>query len=195
MPYATLQELAIAAQLGQLVSFPTDTVPALACKPEAAEQLFIAKARDSQKPLILMGAEATDLWPYVQGSAEEMAIWQAIATQYWPGALTLVLPASSACPRAMNPHSPTSLGIRVPAQDMARELLRHTGPLATTSANRSGQEALRDPEAIAQQFPTAQVLSPILVGGSGYAGSGQASTVVRWTGAGWQTLRLGAITL
>jgi L-threonylcarbamoyladenylate synthase len=90
----------------------------------------------------------------------------------------------------MNPQTPTSLGIRVPAHDLARAILRQTGPLATTSANRSGQAALLDPGAIAQQFPAAWVLDPSL---NPKPGSGQASTVARWTPMGWQILRQGAI--
>ena len=85
-----------------------------------------------------MAASAEDLWPYVQGSREELELWQQVAGDFWPGALTLVLPASEKVPVAMNPIDPTTIGVRVPDFPLARKILEQTGPLATTSANLSG---------------------------------------------------------
>ena len=69
MTQGTLEELVETVFAGKLVSFPTDTVPALATLPSKAQLIFAAKQRSQDKPLILMGAGATDLWPYVSGSA------------------------------------------------------------------------------------------------------------------------------
>src|SRR4028118_134472 len=113
-----------------IVSFPTDTVPALAARPDRSELIFAAKHRSQDKPLILMAASAEALWPYVQGSPAELKLWQQVAESYWPGALTLVLPASANVPAAMNPIDPSTIGVRVPASSVAIAILSQTGPLA-----------------------------------------------------------------
>ncbi len=188
MAQASLTELIVAAKSGNLVSFPTDTVPALAALPDRAELIFATKHRRADKPLILMGATPEDLWPYVSGTPEAMQIWQQVATTYWPGSLTLVLPASTAVPKTLNPTDPTTLGIRVPDCDLAYQILAQTGPMATTSANRSGQPPLISMVDIATEFPEVVTLEPTEI----KVGSGLPSTVVKWTGEGWQILRQGA---
>ncbi len=191
---ASIAELAAAAQAGQIISFPTDTVPGLAVLPALAAQLYEAKGRSPDKPLILLAAEAADLWPYVQGSDAEQNQWEAMAQTHWPGALTLVLPASGKHPPAMTPQSAKTLGIRVPNHALARQVLMATGPLATTSANRSGEPALASLAAIAQAFPQIAVLDPH-GDSSAQPLSGQPSTVMAWSNDQWQILRQGSIRL
>ncbi len=191
MTQVSLNELIIRAKSGHLVSFPTDTVPALAILPERAELIFAAKQRPADKPLILMGATAEDLWPYVSGTAAEKEIWQQIAETYWPGPLTLVLPASALAPKAMNPIDPSTLGIRVPNCELTCQILAATGPMATTSANRSGSPPLTTMASIAAAFPEVFTLKE----NQRKLGSGLPSTVAKWTGEGWQILRQGAINL
>ncbi|HEY9820970.1 MAG TPA: Sua5/YciO/YrdC/YwlC family protein, partial [Candidatus Sericytochromatia bacterium] len=94
MTQVSMSTLVAGALSGQLVSFPTDTVPALAVRPNYSELIFEAKQRSQEKPLILMGASPESLLPFVSGTAAELEIWQQVALQHWPGALTLVLPAS-----------------------------------------------------------------------------------------------------
>lgn len=192
MPQVVMSELIQAAIAGRVVSFPTDTVPALAVRPDQAEQIFITKQRGRDKPLILIAATAADLWPYVTGSPEEQQIWQQVAEHYWPGALTLVLPASDRLPGAVNPLDSSTLGIRVPNHSQAQAILAETGPLATTSANLSGSPPLETMAAIAAQFPQ---IATLAVEEATTTASGLPSTVVRWTGRGWKTLRQGAIVL
>lgn len=195
MPQVTLAELVEKAIANQVISFPTDTVPALAARPEQAGSIFLTKQRPADKPLILMGATLADLWDYVAGSPQERAIWQALAETYWPGALTLVLPASGRVPRAMNPLDPRTIGVRIPDHGTARQILSQTGCLATTSANLSGQLPLVDMAVIAKAFPDVWVLDsaplPILA----QTGSGSPSTVAQWTGEGWHILRQGSVKL
>lgn len=202
MPQVAFTELVAGAQSGKhLISFPTDTVPALAARPDCAGLIFAAKQREATKPLILMGATAADLWGYVQGSEAEQALWQETAAQYFPGAVTLVLPASDRLPTAMNPTDPTTIGIRVPNQAIARHILSQTGPLATTSVNRSGEPALTTLAEINAQFPEVLTLSPEELAALGrslgqanpMAASGVPSTVAQWTGSGWKILRQGAV--
>jgi L-threonylcarbamoyladenylate synthase len=183
-----------------LASFPTDTVPALAARPDQGDRIYAAKERPADKPLILMGATLDDLLPYVSGTEEEIAIWRQMAAQYWPGALTLVLPASDRVPPQMNPQQTGTLGIRVPDHALARHILAHTGPLATTSVNRSGQPALEDMRDIAAQFPELRLLSQTAIaalktelGNFPLTASGVPSTVIRWHPDGWEVLRQGSV--
>jgi L-threonylcarbamoyladenylate synthase len=193
MTQVTVEALIAGIRAGLLVSFPTDTVPALATLPEKAGLIFAAKQRSQDKPLILMGASGWDLWPYVAGNEIEYQIWQELADKYWPGGLTLVLPASAKVPKVMNPTDPTTIGIRVPASAIAQNILAQTGPLATTSANLSGQPALLTMAEIAAQFPDVLALTATECQGE-ITGLGVPSTVAKWTGMNWQILRQGAIT-
>jgi L-threonylcarbamoyladenylate synthase len=194
MTQVSLKDLIIGAQCGKVVSFPTDTVPALATLPEQAELIFVAKQRAQDKPLILMGGSVDQLWEFVKGSKEEFEIWQNIAQKYLPGALTLVLPASERVPKQMNPIDPTTIGIRVPRCAIAQTILTQTSPLATTSANLSGQPALLTMAEIDVQFPDVLTLAS-----SEYQQDipaiGIPSTVAKWTGKGWQILRQGIVEL
>lgn len=192
MSQVPLQELIAGAKAGQLVSFPTDTVPALAALPPCAPLIFEAKNRSLDKPLILMGAAPEDLWPFCQGTPEEQQIWQQVAKQHWPGMLTLVLPASPAVPKELNPQNPTSIGLRIPNCAIAQTILAQTGPLATTSANRSGHPALETLTEIAAEFPQVLTLKSDEFNPETSA-SGIPSTVARWTGKDWEVLRQGAV--
>ncbi|MBD2330127.1 L-threonylcarbamoyladenylate synthase [Alkalinema sp. FACHB-956] len=199
MPSVALSAFLEAARSGQhLLSFPTDTVPALAAKPEAAPLIYQAKERSFDKPLILMAGDMDDLWPYLLGSETDRATWQQTMEHYFPGALTLVLPASDRVPPQMNPRSPGTIGVRVPDNTVARSILRQTGPLATTSVNKSGQPALLDLTTIAQEFPEVFLPSPdalaeLQATPADLTASGIPSTVIRWTGTTWEVLRQGAI--
>ena len=171
---------------GGVVAMPTDTLPALAARPEAADHLWQLKGRSLEKPLILMGADAEQLWQAL--AIRPQAAWQP-ALRHWPGALTLVVPHTGPLAQRLHPARPTSLGLRVPNHDPTRALLRQSGPLATTSANRSAQPALLHPADIAKAFPQALLAGPL----PWSAPSGQASTVVAWQSRRWVTLRAGAV--
>jgi len=192
MTQVTLDALVAGAISGKIVSFPTDTVPALATRPDQSELIFIAKQRRPDKPLILMGDTTNTLLSFCQGTPAEMAVWQQVAEKYWPGALTLVLPASERVPRAMHPKDPTSIGLRIPKHPIARQILAQTGPLATTSANRSGRPPLLSMAEIAAEFPQVLTLSssdkPTVPPATEVP-----STVAKWNGLGWEILRQGAV--
>lgn len=188
----TLVEGAISGD--RIVSFPTDTVPALAAKPDRSELIFVAKRRSQDKPLILMAASAEALWPYVEGSPAELKLWQQVAGRYWPGALTLVLPASEKVPAAMNSIDRTTIGVRVPNFPLALKILEQTGPLATTSANLSGQRPRLSVAEIEALFPEVLTLVPSELP-TAITASSLPSTVAKWTGSNWEILRQGAIEL
>lgn len=203
MPQVSLDTLVDQVASGvALASFPTDTVPALAARPDRGDRIYAAKERPADKPLILMGADWADLAPYVVGTAAAQATWRQVTDRHWPGALTLVLPASDRVPPQMNPLGTGTLGIRVPNHPLARYLLARTGPLATTSVNRSGQPPLETMADIEAQFPQLLTLDPAAItaitqeiGPQPPLASGTPSTVVRWTGTDWEILRQGAVVL
>ena len=77
---------------GLPVIFQTDTLPAIGCLPKFSNVIYKFKKRDIDKPLILMGSEHEQLINYVHESAKKD--YENIASKYWPGALTIVIPAS-----------------------------------------------------------------------------------------------------
>jgi L-threonylcarbamoyladenylate synthase len=184
-----LDHLIIAAKEGNLISFPTDTLPALATLPACAKIIFEAKQRSQDKPLILMTGEIADLWQFTTGTEQETEIWRAVADRYLPGALTLVLPASELIPAVMNPLKNQTIGLRVPNCDVARSILRQTGALATTSANLSGEPALLAMAEISDKFPNVIALNQDL----NIPTIGQPSTVIEWKNNTWKILRQGAV--
>lgn len=175
-------------QAGAAVLFPTDTLVALAALPEHAGQIWQLKQRPPDKPLILMGANLPQLQAIagVQWPPEALQL----AQRHWPGALTLVLPAAGPLVQQLNPGG-TSLGLRVPACSMAQGLLQRSGPLATTSANRSGEPAASTAAEAARCLGAQAV--PLLGPVPWPAPSAQASTVVGWRGGRWQLLRAGSV--
>lgn len=186
-------ELIKGAITNRVVSFPTDTVPALAVKPEVAQKIFQLKQRPQHKPLILMGASLPELLSYTSYTSNELAIWEELIERHLPGALTLVLPASTRVNAAINPTSSNTVGIRIPDHSIANEILQQTGVLATSSANISGQDALQDLEAIDKLFPDVLVLDKSSVSVQKKASSGMPSTVICWQDRTWQILRQGSI--
>jgi L-threonylcarbamoyladenylate synthase len=178
----------------KVVSFPTDTVPALGVKPDSADRIYQLKQRSRDKPLILLGASVEDLLPYVSYTPDELVIWQNLMGQYLPGALTLVLPASDLVPDTINSTDSNTVGIRVPDSLIARQILQQTGVLATSSANISGQMALTTMTEIDAAFPRVLVLQSEDLS-SEATGSGLPSTVIRWQNQKWQILRQGSISI
>lgn len=178
--------LAERLKAGSAALFPTDTLPALAAAPDHAGQIWQLKQRPADKPLILMAAEL-DQFRDALGQPWQTE-WLMVAEQVWPGAVTLVLPASSPWAEALHPGG-GSLGLRIPACDQARELLRCSGPLATTSANRSGDPAATTAAEAARLFPSIPQLTPVPWPAAG----GTASTVLAWCSDGWRVLRPGGI--
>jgi L-threonylcarbamoyladenylate synthase len=189
MAQVSLERLISAAMSGNLVSFPTDTVPALATLPAAAESIFQTKQRSQNKPLILMAGRVEDLWQFTRPNGGELAIWQEVAERYLPGALTLVLPASELVPAVMNPLGNQTIGLRVPAHPLAQEILLQVGAMATTSANLSGRSPLLTMTDISANFPQVFALDVETDSDS----PSQPSTVVKWSDSGWELLRQGAV--
>ncbi len=172
---------------GLPIIFPTDTLPAIGCLPKFSEIIYEFKKRDRDKPLILMGSEYKQLIDYVHESAKED--YENIASKYWPGALTMVVPASEKQSSILTSNDHT-LGLRIPNLYIAQSLMRETGPLLTSSANISGFKGSIAVEGIALDFPSLKILSPI----PWEKGSGKASTIIFWQKSGdWRLIRQGEI--
>ncbi|ESA33285.1 translation factor [Leptolyngbya sp. Heron Island J] len=201
MPYVSLQNYVDAACSGSVVALPTDTVWGVATAPDHSPRLYELKQRSFEKSLILMGASASDLWPYI---TLDMAQWKTMTEQYWPGQLTLVVPASPKVPMAMHPKTPDTIGVRVPDHPIARQILTLTGPLATTSANLSGQPTLMTNDQVLAQFPQVYgldeqawqtLLEPLGPETVIPSPSGLPSTVAGWQSDHWETIRQGTVYL
>jgi L-threonylcarbamoyladenylate synthase len=129
-----------ALRAGRLVVIPTDTVygvAALLGVAKAVRALFAAKGRPEDKAIPVLGASAVDLKAIAvfDGRAQRMA------ERFWPGPLTLVLPRAPDFTVDLGGTDPETVAVRIPAHDVALELLGRCGPLAVTSANRSGEPA------------------------------------------------------
>ena len=169
------------------IIFPTDTLPAIGCLPKFSNIIYKFKKRDKNKPLILMGSEQKQLIEYVHESAKED--YEKIASNYWPGALTMVIPSSEKQPVILTSKDLT-LGLRIPNSHMAQSLMRETGPLLTSSANISGFTGSTTAEGIALDFPSVKILGPIPWEKS----SGKASTIISWKKSGdWRLIRKGQV--
>ena len=172
---------------GLPIIFPTDTLPAIGCLPKFSEIIYEFKKRDRDKPLILMGSENEQFIDYVHESAKED--FENIASKYWPGALTMVIPASEKQTKILTSNDLT-LGLRIPNAYMAQTLIRETGPLLTSSANISGFKGSITVEGIALDFPSVKILGPIPWGKR----SGKASTIIFWKKSGdWRLIRQGEV--
>ena len=133
-----LERAAAAVDQGAVIGVPTDTVYGLVClcrDAAAIDRLFAVKERPSHKALPVLLGDAEQVRAVVRGAGGPVA--QALIERYWPGPLTLVLPARSHLPVALTAGGET-VGVRVPAQPFLRALARRVGPLASSSANRSG---------------------------------------------------------
>ena len=185
-PTAVLQAVRALAQ-GRLLGLPTDTVYGLAVdpfRPGATDSVFAAKRRprDVSLPLLVDGIEQA---LSMATAVPDVAL--ALMDAYWPGPLTLVLPAKPGLGADLGEDELT-VGIRSPAHPVPQALCAAGGPLATTSANRHGQPPLTTAGAVADAFGDEV---PIVLDAGEC--SGDPSTVVDCTGAQLKLLREGRI--
>lgn len=172
---------------GEVVGLPTDTVYGIGADPfdvDAIARLFELKDRPDHKPVGLLVAtveQAQEIGEIHDAAAE-------LARRHWPGALTLVVTPKVVLADWVGDQVLSTVGIRVPDHPVAVELLTATGPLAVTSANRSGgAETMSDTEARAALGDGVSVYVP------GVAPGGKASTVVDATGVELTVIREGPV--
>jgi tRNA threonylcarbamoyl adenosine modification protein (Sua5/YciO/YrdC/YwlC family) len=187
---AGLEEAAAALRSGELVVLPTDTVYGVAADaflPEAVEALLAAKGRTRSMPVpVLVSSPAM-----VDALVDAMpAAAEALAGEFWPGALTLVVRHTAHLAWDLG-ESRGTVAVRMPANELAQDLISRTGPLAVSSANRTGHEAATT--AMEARLQLGASVSVYLDGGS--SGGSVASTIIDVTGEHPRVLRTGALDL
>ena len=132
----------IAAELirrGELVAIPTETVYGLGAdglNEEAVAKIFQAKGRPQDNPLILHVAEAQDMEKFCHSIPKSAYL---LAEAFWPGPLTMVLPARDIVPKRTTAGLST-VAVRCPDSAVTRQIIRLSGvPIAAPSANISGK--------------------------------------------------------
>jgi L-threonylcarbamoyladenylate synthase len=188
---AALSAAAHCISSGQLVVLPTDTVYGVgadAFDSGAITDLLAAKGRGRDMPVpVLIGS-----WTTIEGLVSSVAqrTWDLIEA-FWPGGLTLVVEHAPSLSWDLGDTRGT-VAVRMPLHPVAIELLEVTGPLAVSSANRSGQPpAMNAADAQAQLGDNVA----IYLDGGPVLSSGLASTIVDVTGEVPRILRAGAITV
>ena len=177
-----------AVRRGEVVVIPTDTVYGIgadAFDPEAVAAVLSAKGRgrDMPPPVLIPDVRTVD------GLARAVPEWaRRLVTELWPGPLTLVLLAQPSLHWDLGETAGT-VALRMPDDEIALEVLRETGPLAVTSANRTGEPAATTVTDAAVQLGPA--VSVYLDGGP--RTSQEPSTIIDCTGEHPVVLRLGAI--
>ncbi len=187
---AVVQRTAAVLAAGGVAILPTDTVygiaQAVGANPDGARRLFQIKRRDPRKAVawLVAGPEALDEY-----GVDVPAYARRLARAFWPGGLTLVVRASDRVPQAYRGPQGT-IALRVPAAPVVVRLARRLAtPLATTSANTSGQPA---PASYAQLEPRVRDEADIVLD-DGVTHAVEASTVVVCTGDAPLVTRVGTI--
>jgi L-threonylcarbamoyladenylate synthase len=172
-----------------LVAIPTDTLYGLAADPfsaAAVARVFEVKGRAAERALPLIAADARQVAMHV-GPLPRVAA--RLADRFWPGPLTLLVPASPALASAVTGGT-GRVGVRVPANDIARAVCVAAGrPVTATSANVSGRPATADPDEVERTLGT----RIDLLLDAGPTRGGPPSTILDVTGDTPQIVRAGAI--
>jgi len=174
---------------GGVLALPTETYYALAVNPfdEAAlARLFALKARPPEKPVLVLIAAPETLSRLAREVPEAAS---RLMAAFWPGPLTLILPARPDLPRRLTGGTGT-IGVRQPRQLLVCRLMTALGlPLTGTSANRSGQEPLTAASEVARELGE----GVDLVLDAGPCPGGLPSTIVDVTAAPPRLVRAGAV--
>lgn len=171
---------------GEVVAIPTETVYGLAgslYSEIAIQKIFALKNRPSDNPLIVHVASINDMRKFVDHFPVNL---EELAAAFWPGPLTLILPASN-IPKIASANLPTA-AFRIPSHPLARDLLSITGPLVIPSANLSGR-----PSATCYQHVERDFGSDFPVIDGGCCENGLESTILIFKEERWQIARLGAL--
>lgn len=193
LPASEPETAAVAAELiraGELVAIPTETVYGLGANgldEEAVKKIFEAKGRPQDNPLILHVAQAKQMELYCHDIPN--AAW-VLAEKFWPGPLTMVLPAKDTVPRRTTGGLDT-VAIRCPASEVTRKIIELAGvPVAAPSANISGKPSTTTAEHVRHDHDGK--IAAIVDGG--HCSVGVESTIVDLTEQPARLLRPGGIT-
>lgn len=173
---------------GELVAFPTETVYGLgaaAFQTDAVEKIFRVKGRPPENALLVHVSnleQVESLVPEIPAMARELI------DRFWPGPLSIILPARSSVPAIVRGGS-TGVGIRMPSHSVALALIEMTGPLAAPSANLYGRPSPTNASHVQQDLDGK--IAAVLDGGE--TGAGLESTLLDLTGELPRILRRGGI--
>lgn len=187
---AAVEAAALAVQQGELIVLPTDTVYGIgadAFDPVAVRDLLAAKGRGREMPPPVLVSAATTLDALavrVPGYA------RALVAEFWPGPLTLVCHQQSSLQWDLGDTRGT-VAIRMPDHPVALAILERTGPLAVSSANRTGMPAATDADQAIDMLGE----EVAVVVDAGASPGGEASTIIDCTGDRGRVLRRGALAL
>jgi tRNA threonylcarbamoyl adenosine modification protein (Sua5/YciO/YrdC/YwlC family) len=187
---AGIAAAALAVQRGQLVALPTDTVYGVgadAFSPRAVSALLSAKGRGREMPPPVLVSAATTLDALAVGVPTYA---RELVKRLWPGPLTLVCRQQSSLQWDLGDTRGT-VAVRMPDHEAALELLARTGPLAVSSANRSGMPAATDADQVEEMLGDRV---EVLLDGGPTKGD-VPSTIVDATGEVGRLLRAGAVSL
>jgi L-threonylcarbamoyladenylate synthase len=187
---AGIASAALAVQRGQLVVLPTDTVYGVgadAFEPKAVRALLNAKGRGREMPPPVLVSAATTLDAIAVGVPSYA---RALIAELWPGPLTLVCRQQPSLQWDLGDTRGT-VAVRMPDHDVALELLARTGPLAVSSANRTGMPAATD----ADQAESMLGESVEVILDDGPSAGAMPSTIVDVTGDFGRVLRVGVLPL
>jgi len=170
----------------QVVGIPTETVYGIGVNPysqEAVNKIFELKGRDEDKPLSILVSSYYELQ-----KLDIVSTIPEVVELYWPGPLTIVVETTKEFADGVGTKNPISIGVRVPDNELAIELLKITGPLAVTSANRSGENDITSNAEAEEIFGSnvAEYLEGAAVHGSG-------STIIDFRVEGGEILREGPL--
>lgn len=175
---------------GELVAIPTETVYGLAAdamNSEAVSSIYVAKGRPSDNPLIVHIADFKDWEPLVTHIPDNAL---RLAEAYWPGPLTIILPASNKVPKVVT-GGLTTVAVRFPSHPIAQAVILRSGcPLAAPSANRSGSPSPTNAQRVTEDMDGR--IAAILDGGN--SDVGVESTVIDLCHTPPRLLRPGGIT-
>lgn len=147
-----LKEAAESIKRGELVIFPTETVYGIGANgldDKAVENIFIAKGRKIDNPLILHISDITMLDDIAY---DITPLEKKLMEKFWPGPLTIILKKKDNVPNIVSANLST-VGVRMPSLEIARELIRHAGvPIAAPSANISGKPSGTNINDIKEEF-------------------------------------------
>ena len=176
---------------GELVALPTETVYGLGAdglNPDAVAKIFAAKGRPQDNPLILHISEPAELDKYCKDIPDSARI---LAERFWPGPLTMVLPARDIVPRSTTAGL-DSVAVRCPQTPVSREIIRLAGvPIAAPSANLSGKPSTTSAEHVLHDYGTDGPLAAIV--DAGPCRVGVESTIVSLLGERPRLLRPGGV--
>lgn len=136
----------------QVLVAPTDTVYGVMCRfdrPQAIDKLYEVKGRPPEKAIPVLIGKLVQLTQLTPTPVSQIA--KALAKQFWPGPLTMVIPALASLPGVLTAHQPT-VGVRLPSHPWLCTLISQSGPLAATSANLSGQPEAHTVSAVLDQL-------------------------------------------